>query len=156
MADAHASLWAQLARHRITHQPRTLQFRLVHYGFWSSGVMLVLMLFDLIFPSLFGGHYVSIGMTYLCFQLAEIASRNPLKPGEVTEGIVLSFAPAIISLLLIVLDWKSSYTMLTPTGWYVMGFWFVCSWVGFIDGVWMAIQILETPYRRSENLAPRT
>ena len=110
----------------------------------------------LIAPSLFAGHYVAIGMVYICFQLAEIASRNPLKQGEVFEGVVFAFAPATVSLILIVLNWRSRDTMFTQIGWDVIVFWFVCSWISFIDGFVMAIQILETPYRRSESYATRT
>ena len=154
--ELNAGLWARLAHHRTSYTPRNLQYRLVHYGYWSAGIMLILMLLDLIVPSLFAGHYVAIGVIYLCMQLAEIASRNPLKPGEVIEGIVLAFAPSLVGLVFLVLDWHSNYTMLTRTGWDVMALWFVFSWMGFIDGVVMAIQQLETPYRRSENFATRT
>jgi hypothetical protein len=159
MADARVIVPRGHFSHIFNHgrsTPRNLQYRLVHYGFWSTGVLLLLMPFDLIWPSLFASHYVAIGMIYLCFQLVEAASRNPLKQGEVFESIFFACIPTLISLFMLFLHWRAQRVMFTPDGWWTMAFWFVCSLIGLVNGAVMAVVVLETPFRRSDSVAPRT
>lgn len=150
--EPHGHLWHIFSR-LATH--RTLQYRIVHYGFWSSAIFLALMILDMLAPSLFVSVYMWVGVIYVLVQWAEVASRNPLKPGQVGLGIFLGFCPAAFSFAIEVLNWPSG-AILTPTGAYVMKFWFVCACGALAMNVWLSYGILQTPYRRDESRAPPT
>jgi|GEM_PF-2315758 len=151
--DPHASLWAKLARH---HTPRTLQWRIVHYGFWSSIIFLALMVLDVFAPGLFRSHYMAIAVVYMIFQLAEVLSRDALNWAEVLEGCGFALAPAIFCLVALTIDWHSNYTLFTLVGREVMAVWFWFAWIMFAFGVGMSMKILSTPFRRSESPAPKS
>lgn len=149
--DPHASLWARLGRHE---RSRTLQWRVVHWGFWSSFVFLGLMILNLVVPGLFARIYMWIGLIYITFQIVEIASRNPLRT-EALFGNVCAACPAIFSLIVEVLIWDVGSARAIAAR-PALHFWFWCAWICFAVGLWLSYAILQTPYRRDESRAPRT
>jgi hypothetical protein len=152
-ADPHESLWARLAHHRTSH---TIQYRVVHLGYYSSLVLLALMILDMPFSGLFAGHYMAVGMIYIVLQLSEVLWRDALNWVEVTEGSAFAFVPAIVSLIVKILDWHSGYTMLNQTSLDVMNFWCLCAWISFVASYAFGLKMPTVSFRRQESGVPKS
>ncbi len=148
MADSsHTGLWASLERHR---PHRGTKYTVVHIGFWSTVVLLVLMLLVVLAPQVFAGWYVWIGLAYIVCQMAEFIARDPLNWSEVSEGPLFAVIPAIGGLLLAVANFTMLKSILTPFGLHVLHYWLFISWMSLIFGVLSAMRSRAAPYSRDE------
>ena len=152
--DPHAEAVDMAARFNARHSPRSLQYKIVHLGFWAALVLAVCMIVNMMAPELFESIYIGIGVAYLMLELAMILARDPLNWGEVFEGHVFSGIPAVGGLIFKSFDWLSTYGILTPAGRSTMNFWLIIAWICFGFGIAMSVRILSTQYRRDESRTP--
>jgi hypothetical protein len=140
--SSRAGLFERLKRHRTPH---TVRYRVVHFGFYSSAGLLLLMIINMMFtPGFFAQHYESIGILYLVIQGIELLWRDPLNWAEVAEGAAFALAPAILSLVAVVLANHSN----------AMNFWFWISWFCFVMNFALGLKIPATAYERKESPLP--
>ena len=152
--DSHAHLWARFARSSWFNSGRSLQYRIVHFGFWSSIIFLVLMILDLFAPGMLQPHYVFIAVVYLLFQLAEITTRDALNWGQVLESYGFTLVPAIYALV-VKAFYFFGHPILSPEGSQVMNLWFWMAWITFGFSVAIGQKIPSTGFRREESPTPR-